>query len=68
MVQKNSKYQILNSDDFKEIATETGYQKNYVRQVLRAYSGETKFNLKIFNKADEVLENKIKKITGNGRN
>ena len=59
-----SKYQILNSSDFQAIADATNYQKSYVRQVLRAYSGETKFNQKIFDEADKVLEEKINKIQG----
>jgi hypothetical protein len=61
-MKKNGKYQILNSDDFKQIAEETGYQKDYVRQVLRSYSGQTKFNQKIFDSADKTIELKIRKI------
>ena len=57
-----TKYQILKSDDFKEIADRTGYKMNYVRQVLRSYSAQTKFNQKIFDQADKVVEEKIQQI------
>lgn len=56
------KYSILNSADFSEIAKDTGYKQAYVRQVLRGNSGETKFNQKIFDSANELIEKKIKAI------
>ena len=61
-MEKTRKYEILNSDDFKQIAEETGYQQGYVRQVLRSYLGQTKFNQKIFDSADKTIELKITKI------
>ena len=61
-MEKGEKYQILNSDDFKQIAEETGYQKGYVRQVLRGNSGETKLNQKSFDSADKTIDLKIIEI------
>lgn len=61
---KSNKYKILNGDDFEQIAKNTNYEKSYVRQVLRAYSGKTKFNQRIFDEADEMVSIKIKNFQG----
>jgi hypothetical protein len=56
------KYNILNAGDFCKIALATNYQPNYVRQVLRGHTKETKFNIVILDEADKVLKDKIEKI------
>jgi len=56
------KYSILTQDDFDAIAKNSKYQSSYIRQVLRGNSGETKFNSEIYEKADQLLNEKIDKL------
>jgi len=56
----NNLFSILKQADFNEIASQTKYSQAYVRQCIRGYQKETKFNREIYDRAREIANNRIK--------